>query len=387
MWVMSVAWFDFRETVCYNCFILQWGIDMEQQEINKMIALFHTEELISCKWEDTWTEEEDSRTIIYVEVPEGKFVIKAAANKFTTSERVNGWIEMIENYREMGYYCPMLQKSLNGKYAEVLEVDGKAFVVWEEEFAKYSLPKNVENKPRTPDGKRFVFEEELWEFVAKVGQKHFTNTWGDSMYVRLIPVPGEKTDEVTECVEKFESLIREKTPKFIGRMERVLKLFQKNKEKLEQVYFSLPTSVFQADTWDDNVLLDEDGHFRGILDYNLSGKDTMINMALEAGWYGSRGVQWPEKDENTVEGMNRKDRDAWLASFMISLRVFRNYYDFTETEAEAMTLLYRYVLIYYDVNEAVEKHFEDTGKMNLIFDFLEEELTRTDIDFRSAMLK
>lgn len=360
---------------------------MEQQEINKMIAFFHTEEPVSCKWEDTWTEDTDSRTIIYVEYPEEKYVIKAAANGFTTPERVTGWVEMINNFREMGYYCPMLQKSRNGNYAEVLEVQGKSFVVWEEEFAKYSLPKNVENKPKTPDRKRFVFEEELWEFVAKVGQKHFTNTWGDSMYVRLIPVQGEKTDEVTECVEKLESLIREKAPKFNDRLERVLSLFRENKEKLEQIYFTLSTSVFQGDTWDDNVLLDEEGHFRGILDYNLSGKDTMINMAFEAGWYGSRGVQWPEIDENMVSGMNRKERDARLAGFMVALREFRKYYDFSEAEIEAMLLLYRYILIYYDVNEAVEKHMGDEEKMNQIFDFIEEEFTRDDIDFRGAMLK
>ena len=359
---------------------------MEQQEIKKMIAFFHTEEPITCQSEDIWTEAEDSRTIIYVEYPEEKYVIKAAANDFTTTERVTGWVEMINNFREMGCYCPMLKKSRNGNYAEVLEVQGKSFVVWEEEFAKYSLPKNVENKPKTPDGKRFVYEEELWEFVAKVGQKHFTNTWGDSLYVRLIPVPGEKTDEVTECVEKFESLIREKAPKFTGRLERVMDLFQKNKEKLEQVYFRLPTSVFQADTWDDNVLVDDDGHFRGILDYNLSGKDTMINMTFEAGWYGSRGVQWPKDDKNTIPGLNRKNRDAWLEGFMVALKVFRNYYDFTETEAEAMTLLYRYILIYYDVNEAVEKYIDDEVKLNLIFDFLEDEFTRDDIDFRGAML-
>ncbi len=360
---------------------------MEQQEINKMIAFFHTEEPSSCQSEDIWTEEEDSRTVIYVEYPEGKFVIKAAANSFTTTERVTGWVEMIENYREMGYYCPMLMKSCNGNYAEVLEVQGKTFVVWEEEFAKYFLPKDVKDKPKTPDGKLFVYEKELWEFVAKVGQKHYINTWGDSLYVRLVPVFGEKTDEVTECVEKFEALIKEKAPKFENRLEKVMELYRENEEKLRKIYFDLPTSVFQADTWDDNLLLDEEGHFRGILDYNLSGKDTMINMAFEAGWYGSRGVQWPEEDESVVHGLNRKNRDAWLASFMVALREFREYYDFTDAEIEAMTLLYRYILIYYDVNEAVEKHIGDEGKMNLIFDFLEDELTREDIDFRGAMLK
>lgn len=359
---------------------------MEQQEINKMIAFFHTEEPVSCKWEDTWTEEEDSRTIIYVEYPEGKYVIKAAANGFTTPERVTGWVEMIENFREMGYYCPMLLKSRNGNYAEVLEVQGKSFVVWEEEFAKYSLPKNVENKPRTPDGKRFVFEEELWEFVAKVGQKHFTNTWGDSLYVRLVPVPGEKTDEITECVETFIYLIKEKAPRFIPRMERVLELFQENKEKLEQVYFALPTSVFQADTWDDNLLLDEEGHFRGVLDYNLSGKDTVLNMLFEA--YSGRGRQKPKEGEDILPEYGKATRDAWHSGLLEAFKVFRKHYDFTEAEVEAATLLSRYIgTLDYGPHRAIEKYAENDNMMNQLFDALEDELTRTDIDFRGAMLK
>ncbi len=358
---------------------------MEQQEINKMIAFFHTEEPISCKWEDTWTEEDDFRTLINVEYPEGKFVIKAAWN-FTTPERVTGWVEMINNFREMGYYCPMLRKSRGGNYAEVLEIQGKNFVVWEEEFAKYFLPKDVKDKPKTADGKRFVFEEELWEFVAKVGQKHFTNTWGDSLYVRLVPVAWAETDEITECVEKFESLIKEKAPKFTGRLERVLTLFRENKEKLEQVYFNLPTSVFQADTWDDNLLLDEEGHFRGILDYNLAGKDTVLNMAFEA--CGGRGVQWPEEDKETLPGYSKASRDAWYAGLMEMLRVFRKHYDFSETEAEAAVLLHRYTrTIEYGEIQAVEKYAENEEMMNQLFDAIEEELTRDDIDFRSAMLK
>lgn len=364
---------------------LQRGRDMEQQEINKMIAFFHTGEPVSCKWEDTWTEEDDFRTLINVEYPEGKFVIKAAWN-FTTPECVTGWVEMINNFREMGYYCPMLRKSRNGNYAEMLEVQGKNFVVWEEEFAKYSLPRDVKDKPKTADGKRFVFEEELWEFVAKVGQKHFTNTWGNSLYVRLVPVAGAKTDEITECVEKIESLIKEKAPKFTGRLERVLTLFRENKEKLEQVYFTLPTSVFQADTWDDNLLLDEEGHFRGVLDYNLSGKDTVLNMLFEA--YGGRGQQKPKEGEDILPGYSKAARDADYAGLMEALRVYRKYYDFAEAEAEAAILLKRYTeTLDYGAIHAIEKYAENDDMMNQLFDAIEDELTREDIDFRSVMLK
>ena len=361
---------------------------MEQQEINKMIAFFHTEEPVSCTFEDTWTEEEDSRTIIYVEYPEGKFVIKAAANDFTTPERVTGWVEMINNFREMGYYCPMLIKSRNGNYAEVLEVQGKRFVVWEEEFAKYSLPKDVENKPRTSDGKRYLYVDEMREFVARVGQKHFTNTWGDSLWVRLAPVGWAETDEVTDCVKQFKKLVVEKAPRFTGRLERVLALFQENRKMLEQVYFSLPTSVFQADTGDNNLLLDGEGHFRGVLDYNLSGKDTVLNMTFEAIWYDGNESPCPTEDKGLMSYYCKEYIDARVARYLEGLRKFRDYYDFTEEEADAAMPLYRYIMtIGYDEIEVVKKYADDDDKMNQMFDCIEDELTREDIDFHSAMLK
>ena len=361
---------------------------MEQQEINKMIAFFHTEEPVSCKWEDTWTEEEDSRTIIYVEYPEGKYVIKAAANDFTTTERVAGWVEMINNFREMGYYCPMLRKSRNGNYAEMLEVQEKNFVVWEEEFAKYSLPKDVKDKPKTADGKRYLYVDEKHEFVAKVGQKHFSNTWGDSLYVRLAPVGWAETDEVTDCVEEFKKLVKEKAPKFNGRLERVLALFRENQEKLEQVYFNLPTSVFQEDTGDNDLLLDEEGHFRGVLDYNLSGKDTVLNMTFEAIWYGGNESPCPSEDKGLMSYYCKEYTDAQFERYLEGLRKFREYYEFTEEEADAAMPLYRYIMtIGYDEIEVVKKYADDDDKMNQMFDWIEAELTRDDIDFRGAMLK
>ena len=361
---------------------------MEQQEINKMIAFFHTEEPVSCKWEDTWTEDEDSRTIVFAEYPEGKYVIKAAANDFTTTERVAGWVEMINNFRKMGYYCPMLRKSRNGNYAEVLEVQGKSFVVWEEEFAKYFLPKDVKDKPITADEKRYLYVDEMREFVAKVGQKHFTNTWGDSLWVRLASVGWAETDEVTDCVEQFKKLVKEKAPKFSGRLERVLALFRENQNMLEQVYFNLPMSVFQADTGDNNLLLDEEGHFRGVLDYNLSGKDTVLNMTFEAIWYGGNESPCPSEDKGLMSYYCQEYTDAKFERYLEGLRKFREYYEFTEEEADAAMPLYRYIMtIGYNEIEVVKKYADDDDKMNQMFDWIEAELTRNDIDFRSAMLK
>ena len=76
-----------------------------------------------------------------------------------------------------------------------------------------------------------------------------------------------------------------------------------------------------------------------------------------------------------------------VARYLEGLRKFRDFYDFTEEEADAAMPLYRYIMtIGYDEIEVVKKYADDDDKMNQMFDCIEDELTR-EIDFRGAMLK
>ena len=50
--------------------------------------------------------------------------------------------------------------------------------------------------------------------------------------------------------------------------------WKENYDQLKETYYDLPFSVFQADFNDTNVLVDEDGTFVGVLDFNCAGRDT-----------------------------------------------------------------------------------------------------------------
>ena len=124
----------------------------------------------------------------------------------------------------------------------------------------------------------YVYHDEVLEFLGRIGEKHFSNFPYPSGWVRLEPFGSdETTDEVSQCVETFGELVKEKTPDFLPRWERVRSLFEENKRKLAEIYGNLPTSVFQADEAGNNLVLNESGHFLGVIDYNLAGKDVVIN--------------------------------------------------------------------------------------------------------------
>lgn len=90
----------------------------------------------------------------------------------------------------------------------------------------------------------------------------------------------DTTDEATECAVAFVNYIRDNIPAFLSQAEALLEMFYKRQEELKTVYPSLPTSCFQADLNDSNILLDEDSNFVGLIDFNLCGKEPILNYAV-----------------------------------------------------------------------------------------------------------
>lgn len=123
-------------------------------KIEEIIALFHANKPRAYKIEEIRNQETDSRWVIYVDFPNEKYVIKLASNSFTTTKRVNAWVDLIYKYQEMGYYSPMLQKSINNHYTEQIMFHDKNCIAWEEEFAKYHFMNDLDKSIYTnPDNK------------------------------------------------------------------------------------------------------------------------------------------------------------------------------------------------------------------------------------------
>lgn len=356
------------------------------RDIGDIIALFHENKPTSYELKEIRAQKDDGRWIIYVNFADEKYVIKIAANNFTTPERVSAWVGLIAEYGKMGYYSPAMMLSRNGNYAERVTFMGKRCVVWEEEFAKCIFQDALDKSVYMGADNRPVYFNEVIEFIGRTAQKHLGGFPGKSGYARLEPWVREDTvDEVTECVRELDRLVKSKAPHFTERWREVLKLWEKNRDELKKIYGSLPTSVFQADWSESNLLLDGGGHFKGVIDYNLAGEDTCLNIMLSMIIFGYTYGHFDLGDIN--ENTRRIVKDRFIGIMLENLREFGKYYDFNETEAAAAPMLYKYIIsIYYMEIDAFNKNVGDDGKLNLLFDLIERELTREDIDFRGAML-
>ncbi|HIS70163.1 MAG TPA: hypothetical protein IAA58_12460 [Candidatus Gallacutalibacter stercoravium] len=359
-----------------------------QAEIERVIEVFHRKKPINYTLQEIRQEESDSRWVLFVSFAKERFVIKIAANGFTTQQRVEGWNTLIAAYTEMGYYSPKLLKSLTGHFSERITFQNKQCVVWEEEFCPYHLQNSLDERLyRNADGS-YSYQNDVFAFVGKVAQKHFDNFPYPSGWVRFEPYGSDEIcDEVTDCVHTFDRLVRTKAPRFIPRWESILGLFRENSARLQKIYHNLPTSVFQADACGGNLVLDENGRFMGVIDYNLAGKDTALNMFLSMILFEYSRHRKQAQDPGVLPGLNKETQDSVIAIMLQILRDIKKYYRFHELEAAAAPLLYKYIdTVTYEAIDTLETYADEEEKLHLLFDFMEYQLTNDTIDFKAAML-
>ncbi len=237
---------------------------------------------------------------------------------------------------------PALIPSRSGRLSEEFELDGRRYTAWREEFAPYPLAETEEEfgkdeykqkdaaRPKSEDGAP-VWHEELIALYAKLAAARLPGGWGMSGYVRLVPFDGEETDEVEECALKLGAEIESRFPALLPRWRETYGRWKANRDALAALWPRLPTSVFQADANDTNVLLTEDGHFAGLIDCNLAGEDTALNAALTIGYVGFAG-----DDPLTNEERAKK-----------ALRIFARERAWNEDELEAAPLLWKYITALY----------------------------------------
>lgn len=169
------------------------------------------------------------------------------------------------------------------------------------------------------------------------------------------------------CVKK---MMEKDFPEQRSRFQRIWDAFLENKVALSRVYQQLPVSVFQADMGGGNVLLDEDLRLVGVLDFNLSGRETVLNMLFRESF-----VNFEDDEKNMLYDGELQEKAFTL--FIENLKIIKKYYTFNQVEADAAPLLYRYLrpFWWYTVR-AVETSRKDAAKIECVLAWMEVEQAR-----------
>lgn len=299
----------------------------------------------------------DFREVIFAEFASGKkLVIKVAENAFTNSKSIKMWQQCIEEYIQLGYYCPRILASISNDFPTVL-YKGHKCIVYAEEYSVYESVVNSKNvKP---------YRNDLYLMTAKIAAKKFNYTDIPSAYCLFDTFAGDKMDEVTKNAIEFQNYCKTLPQQFAAQASRIFSRWKDNRSQLKKIYFELPTSVFQADFNDTNVLVNQDGQFVGIYDFNLAGKDELLNYLFREIYRGTFEEE--------------------LNSIFEALKVVSSVYAFSEQEKDAAVLIYRCVKpLWYTRIKSLKESGGNGTAIQKCLDEMEYAQTRK-INFRSVM--
>lgn len=296
------------------------NVDLNNKELVGVFRLFFDELPTNIEIKNTSRGEEDFREAVIAEWSSGeKYVLKLSDNDFTFPEKIKAWQRCVEEYRKSGYYCPKIFTSKNGDFPRV-SYKGHNCVVFAEEFCKYTV---AEERCVEGANENVTFEKRwadaAWIMTAKMAAKKFDFCEYPSGYCLFETFcPSDKTDEVLENALEWKKYVDKLPEQFREQTERIWKRWNDNRKELEQMYHKLPTSVFQADLNTSNLLLDENGAFVGVFDFNLCGRDVFLN-------YLFREMHWQFE----------------LQYLLDTLKNVSQVYCFSDLEKQAAPLLYR----------------------------------------------
>lgn len=312
-----------------------------------------------------------------------KLVVKQAANAFTNRERILGWDRLIREYNKLGIYCPQIVCNCRNELMYEYTLEEKKHWVYAEEFAKYNTVEQIRRERCTDVYGRPRYLDDVLRSVGKVGAMHFDFLSFPSAYCLLEPFSLPDTmDEVTECALNFRDVIQTECPRYMAQVERLMSLFFSNQAALREVYGDLPVSCFQADLNDGNILLDEHYDFAGLIDFNLSGREPVLNYAVRAALWRLQDVRLYSQDDKHIELFWYDDAldDLRIQVFLHNLEIIAENYQFSAGERRAFPILLRYMnSFWWNHIDEIKRVKDDNDRIHSLLCWLERQMTRNDI--------
>jgi len=345
------------------------------------ISLYYDKEVYDIKTLDLCRGKDDFRKVYIADDGQRKLVIKYLSNTFSDKRRIYGWFRLMEEYRKIGLYCPSVIPNRTGELLHCEKINGRDYYTYAEEYSVYETAEHIGADKCKDEYGHYCFIPDVMRSLGKIAAARLNILDWASAYCLLEPFCAEDiTDEATECATAFVEYIKENLPNHLPRAEALFKMFCQRQEELRAVYSSLPASCFQGDLNDSNILLDENNHFVGLIDFNLCGREPILNYAVrEALWCISDKRLIGEKGSRLYFYDNELDK-LRIKLFLENIGYIQENYEFNELEKKVFPILFRYINSFWWFHlEEIKLIKEDECKTAKLFDWLEYQMTRDDI--------
>ena len=296
---------------------------LDIKEIQEIMLQFGLTVQNITGFHDTSHSEEDKRLNYILDE---KYVLKVNSTIAMWEARLQEIRRLISRYQSIGVYCPDLIPALDGTLSYVLQKDGRKYTCFVEEYAVYA----VLGWGREHDRKEVI--EHLGRLAAKYTGVDLSETKSMWSIIDLAPLDVE-VDEKQENANTLVNALQKYGYADLAKQVEALNKFLR--KKIEDVFDELPRCVYQGDLNSTNELY-QDGHFAGLIDFNMAGTDVNINVFLnETNWFPEE----EEFDKLSVAELISKQNEEQADSMAIILR----HYTLTDVEKYAFPYYKRIV--------------------------------------------
>ena len=252
----------------------------EPDRLREILAPFGLGFETVTRFVDSSHDDEDVRLNFILD---DRYVLKLHSQQSVWEGRLQEIRRLIDRYRSIGVYCPQLIQTENSALCVPFEMEGRHFNCFVEEFAKHPFC----TEDSIPDRAEIV--EHLGVLASRFTDVDLSDVY--SMWSILDLSPLDRSFGKDEKQENAELLIDTLCTDGVFQLAQiVLNVNRSLREKIAARFRELPRCVFQGDLNCSNVLV-ENGHFAGLIDFNLSGTDVNINVFVnETNWF-------PEEEE------------------------------------------------------------------------------------------
>ena len=345
------------------------------------LSLYFDTEVVDVEVLDLCRGDDDYRKVYIASDGQRKLAIKHLSNTFSDERRIKGWFRLMDEYRKIGLYCPAVVPNRNGELLHCHAVGDRDYYVYAEEYSIYNTAERVGREKYEDALGHDSFTPDLMRSLGIVASSGFDVLDWPSAYCLLEPFCSpDTTDEATESAIAFVNYVEKNLPPYSSRAKDLLILFYRCQEDLRAIYSSLPTSCFQADLNRSNVLLNEENRFVGLIDFNLCGREPILNYTVREALWGVSDCRLFGEDDSRLYFYDKDLDDLRVELFLENIRYIQETYSFTSQERMAFPVLFRYMnsFWWHHLNE-IQRIKEDDNKVKCLLDWLERQMTRDDI--------
>ncbi len=308
--------------------------------VKPMIEEFLNKPIKTCKLISERTGLDDIRLNYEIEVKDTKYVVKLHSNNFTTTNKIYETIKLIEIHNNNGYYSPKyINSSIYGN-AHNYKIFGRTYCLWIEEYKKYLSLTEKLNESTIPEiDLDYLYNNQIPEYIGKIAASSRNLKFNSNSPYRLYEAFNDPNaiDEYEEYVGKIYNLLKNDINIDYSLLNRIYKKFYKLRRELSTNYHDLPESIFQADLHSENILVDDDFNFKGVIDFNLAGREKVLTYLINE-------LAYQETEPISKLWIDKDYIEKQIAKFRGQLKIFRKYYQFNELESQLINDLYKIII-------------------------------------------